>query len=435
MPRLTLGCFFALFTFTFAPAARCADDLVVHEWGTFTSLQDESGKAVGGVNVDDEPVPRFVHTLRWDLVVNGRATNLTLEPLLMQGVPQLHPDVTMRLETPVLYFHLPKGAAPITADVSVTFNGGWLSQYYPAARVAIDGQEAGSGGFKVTHITPSTKGTLAWTGLVVGGAAAGPKTTEHVWLAPRAVGSAANVTSSLGENPESEKYLFYRGVGHLDSPLRVVRRGDELRVEYNYVDQDGLMPSIDGPIWLVHVRKDGRCAFRKVAAAGGGKSVPANFAESEYDPNTNRLRGAMHAALVSDGLFADEAKAMLDTWELSYFKSAGTRLFFIVPRAWTERLLPLTVRAQGIALPKERVVRAMVGRIELITPEHRELMKIVAHPPGNPSDKTARQTQLDAYRDLGRFRDALVVGENRRQSTKALESLMSGHQIEEFSPD
>src|SRR5688500_14380653 len=37
--------------------------LVVHEWGTFTSLQDEAGRSVGGVNIDDEPLPKFVHRL------------------------------------------------------------------------------------------------------------------------------------------------------------------------------------------------------------------------------------------------------------------------------------------------------------------------------------------------------------------------------------
>jgi hypothetical protein len=46
---------------------------------------------------------------------------------------------------------------------------------------------------------------------------------------------------------------------------------------------------------------------------------------------------------VANGLFADEAQALLDTWEISYFKSAGLRVFFIVPRAWTDYYLPLKV--------------------------------------------------------------------------------------------
>ena len=44
-------------------ASPSSDALVVHEWGTFTVLQDESGKPVGGINTDDEPLPNFVHNL------------------------------------------------------------------------------------------------------------------------------------------------------------------------------------------------------------------------------------------------------------------------------------------------------------------------------------------------------------------------------------
>ena len=39
------------------------ESLVVHEWGTFTTLQDEAGTELTGINVDDEPVPEFVHNL------------------------------------------------------------------------------------------------------------------------------------------------------------------------------------------------------------------------------------------------------------------------------------------------------------------------------------------------------------------------------------
>src|ERR1039458_980515 len=45
-----------------------AQPLVVHEWGTFTSLQDEAGRTLGGINTDDEPVPAFCHDVGWGLV-------------------------------------------------------------------------------------------------------------------------------------------------------------------------------------------------------------------------------------------------------------------------------------------------------------------------------------------------------------------------------
>jgi len=44
-----------------AAAGSVGPAAVIHEWGTFTALQDEEGRAVAGINVDDEPVPGFVH--------------------------------------------------------------------------------------------------------------------------------------------------------------------------------------------------------------------------------------------------------------------------------------------------------------------------------------------------------------------------------------
>ena len=73
-----------------------------HEWGTFTSLQNERGEAIGGINTDDEPVPDFVHRLGYNLLL--RPTEMPA--IFFKGViRRCHPDVTMRLETPVLYFH------------------------------------------------------------------------------------------------------------------------------------------------------------------------------------------------------------------------------------------------------------------------------------------------------------------------------------------
>ena len=88
----------------------------------------------------------------------------------------------------------------------------------------------------------------------------------------------------------------------------------------------------------------------------------------------------MHEALVKDGLFADEADALLNTWEVSYFKSPGTRLFFLVPRAWTDHVLPLE-----ISTPAD-VTRVMVGRIELVTPKTRAALKrLIEAPPSDPA--------------------------------------------------
>jgi hypothetical protein len=123
---------------------------------------------------------------------------------------------------------------------------------------------------------------------------------------------------------------------------------DKLRVAYRRIDpvRLGVNPAIE------HAR------------------IPADFSESAYTArNFGSLRAEMKAALSKEGLYDDEAEAMLSTWELSYFKSPGLRLFFTVPREWTDYVLPLS-----ISVPSE-ITRVMVGRIELVTPTQRRLVR------------------------------------------------------------
>ena len=58
----TLGCLGAVLLL-FSTRTGAEQAWAIHEWGTFTSLQNEAGEAVGGINTDDEPVPPFVHRL------------------------------------------------------------------------------------------------------------------------------------------------------------------------------------------------------------------------------------------------------------------------------------------------------------------------------------------------------------------------------------
>ena len=67
----------------------------------------------------------------------------------------------------------------------------------------------------------------------------------------------------------------------------------------------------------------------------------------------------MKKALIAQGLFADEAEAMLNTWKTSYFQKPGLRVFYIVPREWTDYFLPLEFSVPA------RVTRVIVGRIDL----------------------------------------------------------------------
>ena len=99
-------------------ALPAASPVIVHEWGTFTSLQDDNGRALGGINVDDEPVPDFVHTwMGLPVVAQYSVTerNIGLPPYSRaKSWTPGDPSVTLRLETPVLYVYPPAGQAEAT---------------------------------------------------------------------------------------------------------------------------------------------------------------------------------------------------------------------------------------------------------------------------------------------------------------------------------
>ena len=441
-------------------SAGGGDALAVHEWGTFTVLQDEHGKPVGGINTDDEPVPDFVHNLNRGL--NGPAS--PLPPVQFKGVPRNHPDVYTRLETPVVYFY-PPGGKPMTVDVEVRFPAGWLTQYFPDAAVTAD--KKGRDGFRFGPLTYKSSGTLTWNNLRIGGRQEGPETDMPAWLAPRRVYAAASVTTPSGE---TERYLFYRGVGRIDAPLGVARStdGTSLHIRSRLGNAVRATPGMKmGPLWLVDARADGTSAFREIESVDlslGAEKVlattPATFSEAEYSrDNLARIRRRLHEALVRDGLFADEADGLLNTWESSYFRRPGLRLFFMVPRPWTDAHLPLRVSVPAT------IERAMVGRIELVTPRHRELLGRISAGPasqpdwvqdarerlgpreqdryyredwylnagGNPTAQrllASMPPDYRAYLELGRFRNALLLDEVKRRPTAALATFIERYELE-----
>jgi hypothetical protein len=455
--------------FLSAPRSNAAEsELLIHEWGTFTSLQDENGNAIGGINTDDEPVPHFVHRLADLLLLHPSE----VPPLLFKGLPRrCHPDVTMRLETPVIYFHPPKSQTDIqTADLKVKFRGGWLSEFYPFANP--EAPDLGTNRVQMGPLSSSTVSSLEWNELKIGGNWPLTNTTAHVWTSPRAV-RAALVQAANGE---SEKFLFYRGVAHINAPLKISR--DKITDQLLFRSQLESMPP-DKPLsirslWLVDIRPDGKIAFRVLPPfelSPNPKKVSirttATFESRDFNSaNREKLKATLHEALVADGLFSDEAQALLNTWELSYFKSAGLRVFFLVPQAWTDSCLPL-----DCSLPA-RINRIMVGRIELVTPEQRKHLELLGSFPasqitaevgtlGTNFYSKLTSTEFDrnreayegviagkrplaslisvpktfqAYLKLGRFRNALVLDQVKQHSTPGLLRFIEAYHLEASEP-
>ena len=102
----------------------------------------------------------------------------------------------------------------------------------------------------------------------------------------------------------------------------------------------------------------GASGYRVLARHGaGGHARPAGTAGRD-----KAVRAALERMLVANGLYAKEAAAMVETWRDSWFEE-GLRLFYIVPRAAIDDVLPLEVTPAPAS-----TARVFVGRIELITP-------------------------------------------------------------------
>ncbi|PHS10287.1 MAG: hypothetical protein COA78_11415 [Blastopirellula sp.] len=433
-----------------------AEPYTVHEWGTFTVLQDEAGNPLPGVNINEEALPAFVHRLSPSLLLG----NNQLSPFrrrVSKAIAASYPSALMRMETPIIYIYPPKGKSAQSIDIKVQFQGGWISEWYPNANVA-------SPGFDPRHrtlgsLTPKTVGSIEWKNLRIGGEKLPPATDEHVWLAPREV-AAPVITTEQGQ---TERYLFYRGVANIEAPLRVVRdsKKNTLSIQANNSDRNLVQKPLNyHAAWLADIQA-GKVAFRKLSNLSSTTenqllaTIPAEFSPEEYKPeNMLLLRKSMKQALLEEGLYDDEAEAMLNTWKLSYFQSPGLRLFFTLPRAWTDKVLPLTISEPA------KTVRAMIGRIEIVTPQQRSSLKEfannkISHPTwlnteidklpiatrGTAWDQLSEGTKTmqdlglrvpvdyQNYLNLGRFREALMLDELAKRPNGPLRTFVGNYQL------
>jgi hypothetical protein len=82
----------------------------------------------------------------------------------------------------------------------------------------------------------------------------------------------------------------------------------------------------------------------------------------ELNSTIDDLGRDLEGILVAQGLYQDEAHAMVETWRDSWFEE-GSRLLYIVPPAFVKAVLPLSIKPAPA-----QTVRVFVGRLELVTP-------------------------------------------------------------------
>jgi len=157
---------------------------------------------------------------------------------------------------------------------------------------------------------------------------------------------------------QKERFLFYRGVGWFAPPLSATMSATGEATVWS--------PSNEplGDI-IVFDNHGGRIAW----GVQRGSTGRLTMARPAVDDDVTGLQRELVKTLVANGLYAKEAEAMVATWTDSWFEE-GTRIFYVVPRATVDAILPLAITPMP-----QQVERVFVGRLELVSAASREAVR------------------------------------------------------------
>jgi len=302
--------------------------LTAHEWGTFTSIASRDGQAVEWSPLTrSTDLPAFVEHFRNAGFKRG-----------LRG--------TVRMETPVIYLY---DSREETVSVKVAFSKGVITEWYPhASRV-----EPAANLFDGTLYQPHPDGSIAWDSVTLSPIlrAVFPRENldNHYYAARLTSSTPLRVKTPAGE--QQEKFLFYRGVSTFSVPISAkLTTAGKLLVENRSKEEI--------PNAILFERRGQKVGYR----IGGTMREDAILDPPELTGTIDDLGRDLEGMLVAQGLYQDEAHAMVETWRDSWFEE-GTRLLYIVPAAFVDGVLPLSINPAPA-----QTVRVFVGRLEIVTP-------------------------------------------------------------------
>jgi hypothetical protein len=335
------------------------DHLVVHEWGTFTSIAGKNGVALEWRPLNGpSDLPKFVHTIQNE---NDGLRHA-------QGKNEL--TAAIRMETPVMYFYSDN---PMDVDVKVDFPKGTITEWYPKARTVKTGIDWGR-----VKVMPGATLNLPVE-----------YSPSHYYPARETDAAPIQVCSTNGKPPQQEKFLFYRGAGTFDLPLSVKLDGNQLLLKNLGTDQIGHV--------VIFENHGGKIGYRVLDSFAGETRQD----RPSLDKNVDSLLQDLKQILVGSGLYEKEARAMLKTWRDNWFEE-GVRVFYILPRQTTDAVLPVTINPR----PSE-LVRVLVGRAEVITPEmEKSVQRQVSLLRDN--SPAVRENAMREIRKYGRFSEPIL---------------------------
>jgi len=369
--RLLIACFLLTATGLIV-AASDSQGLVVHEWGTFLAMNGSDGVSLDGMYHEEHALPPFVHARSKD--------QLRLPMSRLKG------------ETPVIYFYT---RDVMKATVEVDFPTGLWTQWYPQATAVSPGL------VQVGSPLRTRDGRIAWdvvlrpANMKNGTLPATEK--DALWNYARDV-DAAYVSDSPEASEAPERFIFYRGLGEVPMPIDV--RVADGRISATTAEPQGLHH-----LFVLRV-ENGRAAYTYTTRLGNGdrfdQPLPSMADALPIDQFAERISQDMAYWLTASGLYKPEAQAMVNTWKSSYFKTDGVRLLFVLPQAWTNRFIPMRIKPQ----PQE-LVRVMVGRVELLSPEREKRAERAISLLASP-DASERDWAFETLQSEGRYVEPII---------------------------
>ncbi len=336
-----------------------ASGLIVHEWGTFTSIAGKDGVAFEWRPLNGaSDLPKFIHTIQ------------NQDEGLRHG-PKANLTASVRMETPVLYFY---SASETNISVKVDFPKGKITEWYPQAR--------------------SVNTSIDWGQLKVMPGAdlnfpVAYSDSSRYYAARETDAAPIQVCGTNGKAVQQEKFLFYRGVGTFDLPLSVKLEGESVVLKNTSKDQIAQV--------ILFENRGGKIGYQLIDDFPGEATYPRPTLDKKIDSLLQNLK----QALIASGLYDKEAAAMIKTWRDSWFEE-GTRVFYILPRQTTDAVLPITIEPRPASL-----VRVLVGRTEVITPEMENSVRAQVKLLREPSPQV-REAAVQAIRKHGRFSEAIL---------------------------
>jgi hypothetical protein len=148
---------------------------------------------------------------------------------------------------------------------------------------------------------------------------------------------------------------------------------------------------------IIFENRDGKIRLQTLEDFSGTATVDRLSPDTSPDTAIEQLR----QALVGAGLYEKEANAMIKTWRNSWFEP-GMRVFYILPRSTIDEVLPMQIDPRP-----DELVRVLVGRTEVITPEmEKSVKKEVSRL--NDASPQVRADAAVTIRKYGRFYEPIL---------------------------